>query len=678
LEVIKIIKSVVINEKLNIRYETLDGVKYLVVPVVMVREQVLNGELLPAEEIEKSAPGWNDRSVVVHHPQKENGDSVSAGLVEIIEDYHVGRIHNVVYDTETTKLSGEAWLDIKKMDKNEETRSALEHILKSKRLDVSTGYYVNNPQAFSGIHEGKAYNIVQRDILPDHLALLPGDVGACSWEDGAGVRNNKKIARALDTLKNALLPKANTQVNLREELMKALVDDDANVNWIVETLYDRRKKTDFVIYEKQIFDEQGNHVYPANGNLFRRDYKLDTSGSIVLGDKETKVRKKSTYITDNARQTQIMLSEALLSQIQSSHPDVKTVAELYHDKADGTDYAVFAKKIDGKEFYYKVSYNFDRESGDVTLGDTATQVTQARQYIDSDTKPKQPQKRSDKMSKFSKTKKGKGRTNKKPPVKLNMGRKTRVNYEDEVGYDQLYSALDEYDPDGIYEYVQAYEYLQLDEPEVEAKIDYVVAEATTEEEAAQELDNVLDDVYSYIQYLEHVADSCVEKILELGYEPASEYYHLEYNPDDQPAENMDTSDLTNPDYTIDDEEKTVKELETARRKGSRRNNTKQKTLTAEQYIKNVPDKDLREFMVNGEKQHASYRNGMIKNIMVANRQWKQNELSAMPTAQLEKLCSSLRIELPDYGLRGMQTNSEQDKGYTPMTKNIFAKKEGGK
>jgi len=79
-----------------------------------------------------------------------------------------------------------------------------------------------------------------------------------------------------------------------------------------------------------------------------------------------------------------MLSEMLLIQIQSVHPDVKEVDELYFDVNDKTDYAVFAKKdkLSGKEFLYKVSYNFDKESNALTLGEIATQVLPARQYID--------------------------------------------------------------------------------------------------------------------------------------------------------------------------------------------------------------------------------------------------------------------------------------------------------
>jgi len=45
----------------------------------MVREQILNGEFLPAEEIEKSLspPGWEGNPVVCNHPMDKGGDSIN-------------------------------------------------------------------------------------------------------------------------------------------------------------------------------------------------------------------------------------------------------------------------------------------------------------------------------------------------------------------------------------------------------------------------------------------------------------------------------------------------------------------------------------------------------------------------------------------------------------------------
>lgn len=54
--------GVVNKEKLKTRRETIDGVKYLVAPAVMVAEAVLNGELLPAEEIQRSCEGVERQS----------------------------------------------------------------------------------------------------------------------------------------------------------------------------------------------------------------------------------------------------------------------------------------------------------------------------------------------------------------------------------------------------------------------------------------------------------------------------------------------------------------------------------------------------------------------------------------------------------------------------------------
>ena len=125
---------VILNkERLHIREEKLDGINYLVAPVVMVKEQVLNGELLPAEEIAKSAVGWNGRPVVVYHPKDDNGNDTIANDPDVIPKYEVGKVFNVVYEEESTKLKGEVWIDISRAKrKNKDTRDR-----KSTRLNSS-------------------------------------------------------------------------------------------------------------------------------------------------------------------------------------------------------------------------------------------------------------------------------------------------------------------------------------------------------------------------------------------------------------------------------------------------------------------------------------------------------------------------------------------------------------
>jgi len=46
-----------------------------------------------------------------------------------------------------------------------------------------------------GVWNEEEYHSIVRNYRPDHLALLPGAIGACSWEDGCGIRANKDIKK---------------------------------------------------------------------------------------------------------------------------------------------------------------------------------------------------------------------------------------------------------------------------------------------------------------------------------------------------------------------------------------------------------------------------------------------------------------------------------------------------
>lgn len=198
------------------------GKQHLVVPVIMVREIVLNGALIRAEQI--LAHTWNGVPVTVSHPMK--GDLyVTANAPDILEKYCVGRIFNA--RLEDNKLHAEAWIDIEIATRN---YPGLVARLKSGTppMDVSVGYYptvINK----SGEFEGKTYNEVHTELKPDHLALLPDEEGACSWKDGCGVRANRMKGQPM-----AKTPK------LAEALLAALTGKKLKVHEI-ESEDDRRQ-----------------------------------------------------------------------------------------------------------------------------------------------------------------------------------------------------------------------------------------------------------------------------------------------------------------------------------------------------------------------------------------------------------------------------------------------------
>ena len=62
-------------------------------------------------------------------------------------------------------------------------------------LEVSTGYWHDGRQ-HAGSFDGEPYKEVQRSLLPDHLAILPNERGACSVEDGCGTPRTNRFAVA--------------------------------------------------------------------------------------------------------------------------------------------------------------------------------------------------------------------------------------------------------------------------------------------------------------------------------------------------------------------------------------------------------------------------------------------------------------------------------------------------
>ena len=207
-----------------------EGRPHLIVPVVMLRETVINGAFVANDELIPES--WNGVPVTVGHPLEGN-EFTTANHPDTLSGYSIGRIFNA--EMHGDLLRAEAWIDIQRAEK---VMPGLVRALESgARMDVSTGYFSRQDEV-SGTFHGRAYTKIHRDIKPDHLALLPNEQGACSWEDGCGVRVNKgKMAMQNATIKT-------TAKQLLTALVAALKphaegDDDRSAI-IANLLADRR------------------------------------------------------------------------------------------------------------------------------------------------------------------------------------------------------------------------------------------------------------------------------------------------------------------------------------------------------------------------------------------------------------------------------------------------------
>ncbi|MCB9172784.1 MAG: DUF2213 domain-containing protein [Ardenticatenales bacterium] len=186
----------------NARYESLQGRRYLVAPMVAVVAGVLNGQLLHPDQLSNFVQAWNGRPLVVYHPQDESGGYVSANSPQILESYGVGFFFNASFSE--GRMRGEAWLDVARIEAlGGEALQALQRVQRGEVIEVSTAYFCH-VQDTRGEYNGKPYTGAQIDLKPDHVAILPNEIGACSVQDGCGLgrfNSAKDQSMSEDTIK---------------------------------------------------------------------------------------------------------------------------------------------------------------------------------------------------------------------------------------------------------------------------------------------------------------------------------------------------------------------------------------------------------------------------------------------------------------------------------------------
>ncbi len=169
------------------------GDEHIVVPMIILVEGVIHPsnadspELALAEEFGRHPDGWNGRPIVLNHPAR-NGMPVSANSPSVLEDESFGQLFNTTLDEDTGKLKTEAWINMSRVKElGDDVTDAVERLQAGDDVsEVSTGLFVSL-EATDGMFKGEKFNSIWRNIVPDHLAILPeGIIGACSVDDGCG------------------------------------------------------------------------------------------------------------------------------------------------------------------------------------------------------------------------------------------------------------------------------------------------------------------------------------------------------------------------------------------------------------------------------------------------------------------------------------------------------------
>jgi hypothetical protein len=194
----------------KVRRERLDGNTYLVAHATILKQGVLNGSkgalFYPDSEIAKNYRDWDGVLLTLYHPMAANGEHLSANHPGVSDRQGIGFVKRPRLEG---KLRVNAFFDETKLTQmaksNTEARRVLNALENGEPLELSTGLFTENEKAAVGSnYRGKPYEFVARNYTPDHVAVLPGQVGACSNNDGCGilVNSSSQVQTELDLLVN--------------------------------------------------------------------------------------------------------------------------------------------------------------------------------------------------------------------------------------------------------------------------------------------------------------------------------------------------------------------------------------------------------------------------------------------------------------------------------------------
>lgn len=281
-----------------IRRETLHGRAYVVAPMVMLVEGVHNGSggalLYKAADIKKAAPAWNMKPICVYHPQI-NGQGVSACDPDILEAQQVGVVMGAKWDG---KLRAEAWIEEKRAEAVD--KRIIEALDENRIMEVSTGLFTENVGEPGDWH-GEAYTATATNHQPDHLALLPDQIGACSVADGAGLLQLNDVAKAAGVDVTALMAR---QMDVLRRMVGNAMSHGNIYAALCRVLRERLKPTpDQRLWVADVYDEFVVYEVEGDGKvtLYSLAYTSSETGVELSTDEPVEVVRVTEYRTPDGK-----------------------------------------------------------------------------------------------------------------------------------------------------------------------------------------------------------------------------------------------------------------------------------------------------------------------------------------------------------------------------------------
>jgi hypothetical protein len=156
---------------------------YIIKDVPFLKPMHLSGGYVPRANVKETAEAWHGVPATLNHTRNEQGKPIPA---ERKPNRHIGSVRSPSFEGEFVE-AGQLRINKAALDQlgseADQVQSALEN---GDPLEVSSQYM---PQQLpAGEYDGEYRANVEKIVRPDSVAILPGQKGQCSIEDGCGIK----------------------------------------------------------------------------------------------------------------------------------------------------------------------------------------------------------------------------------------------------------------------------------------------------------------------------------------------------------------------------------------------------------------------------------------------------------------------------------------------------------
>ena len=307
-----------------VKRESIQGVEHIVVTSYTMPDNiVMNGVLYPAEEIAASFKSLERTLAPIEHPQDADGNYISALDPMAIHNFHAGAFNtNVTRDGDRVRV--DKYINVAEAMKTDRGKRLLDRVNELETNDdprpihTSTGVFMEVDELdaptdeFNGVTVNAEYQLIARNMLFDHDAILLDSVGAAQPHQGVGMAVNAD-GEQCEVIRCELTQAANAsgvsfreiEQQLQEQLVRSKPPNEQSSGWL---------------YIIDVFEDMV--VFEDTDTLFEAPYILDDGVARIAG-LPVPVTREVSYTPKTNRKKGDAMKELILNALAEAGIDTK-------------------------------------------------------------------------------------------------------------------------------------------------------------------------------------------------------------------------------------------------------------------------------------------------------------------------------------------------------------------